>query len=232
MLPSGWETPQKFRERLGAKVGRQRAMFADGHLLLVLHAPPKPDDRERVARLFWRSPSGDWISNAFGKGKAALARHVDEYADIIDHLDREEEAAKSADEFFAILERLTPVHRAARNLRWFGDLMDVVGIAADADPDTNWPLFVIWKPLTTTDQRYHFSARLVGPDGSSYGQSDGVALVPELWREGDTVYTRLLMPPVDESAVWTVDLLLYSWPEIANVPVAGDGGVIMKLGTR
>ena len=45
ILPPGWQVPQEFRTRLGASVGCQRPMRADGHLLLVLHAPPKPEDQ-------------------------------------------------------------------------------------------------------------------------------------------------------------------------------------------
>jgi len=52
ILPPGWQVPQEFRTRLGANVGRQRPMLADGHLLLVLHAPPKPEDQVRVGRFF------------------------------------------------------------------------------------------------------------------------------------------------------------------------------------
>jgi hypothetical protein len=43
VVPPSWEVPPQFRERLGERVGRQRAMLADGHLLLVLHRPPKKD---------------------------------------------------------------------------------------------------------------------------------------------------------------------------------------------
>ncbi len=116
LLPVGWEVPQEFRFRLGAKVGRQRVMSADGHLLLALHAPPKPDDPERGGRLFWRTPEGDWTSSQLGKGQGALGRHVDEYADIISRLDEQAEKAATAEAIFALLEELTPIHRAARNL--------------------------------------------------------------------------------------------------------------------
>ena len=40
LIPAIWTVPEVFRERLGRRIGRQRMMFADGHLLLVLHAPP------------------------------------------------------------------------------------------------------------------------------------------------------------------------------------------------
>ena len=54
-LPETWRVPQVFRSRLGEHAGRQRTMFADGHLLLVLHAPPRRDEAKRAARLFTRA---------------------------------------------------------------------------------------------------------------------------------------------------------------------------------
>ena len=51
ILPATWEVPAEFRSRLGEKAGRQRAMMAEGHLLLVLHAPPKKDEPDRKGRL-------------------------------------------------------------------------------------------------------------------------------------------------------------------------------------
>ena len=69
MLPTSWEVPQVFRDRLGSRVGRQRAMVAEGHLLLVLHAPPAPDQDEREGRFFWRKPDGTWVSDRMGVGQ-------------------------------------------------------------------------------------------------------------------------------------------------------------------
>jgi hypothetical protein len=60
LIPAVWDVPQRFRQRMGERIGRQRAMFDDGHLLLVLHAPPGPDDEERIGRLFWGLPDGIW----------------------------------------------------------------------------------------------------------------------------------------------------------------------------
>jgi hypothetical protein len=85
-------------------------------LLLVLHAPPKTEERGRTGRFFWRSPDGTWTSNELGNGIAALNKHLDGYEDLLTALGRQEEAAKTADDYFAVLERLAPVHRAARNL--------------------------------------------------------------------------------------------------------------------
>jgi hypothetical protein len=116
ILPPGWNVPEVFRNRLGAKVGRQRPMAADDHLLLMLHAPPKPEENERVGRFFWRAPDGLWSSNGLGSGPAALNQHLDEYYSIIQHLDEQEEKAASADEYFEIIEAVAPICRATRNL--------------------------------------------------------------------------------------------------------------------
>ncbi|MEC8434092.1 MAG: hypothetical protein VXZ54_14155, partial [Planctomycetota bacterium] len=61
-LPKMWEVPDVFRERLGDRSGRQRAMFADGHLLLILHKAPQPNEDQRVAAFFWRQPDGNWMA--------------------------------------------------------------------------------------------------------------------------------------------------------------------------
>ena len=76
ILPAAWDVPQRFRDRLGQQPGRQRAMLADEHLLLVLHAPPKPGDVGRVGRYFWRKPDGTWTSNELGIGPGAMHRHL------------------------------------------------------------------------------------------------------------------------------------------------------------
>lgn len=116
LLPATWEVPAEFRNRLGTKAGRQRQMLADGHLLLVLHAPPKPDDNDRVPRLFWRAPDGTWSSTGMGGGIQALNQHLEEYYALIGALEDEEAKASTADEYFAILESTAPVWRASINL--------------------------------------------------------------------------------------------------------------------
>ena len=115
ILPTAWQVPQVFRDRLGATVGRQRPMEADGNLLLVLHAPPKHHDHERIGRFFWRDADSEWRSKEFGSGVSALNKHLDEYEDVIAQLDLQEEKAKSAEDYFELLEQLSPIYRAARN---------------------------------------------------------------------------------------------------------------------
>ena len=116
ILPAAWQVPQEFRDRLGARAGRQRVMTCDGHLLLVLHAPPKAGSAERVGRFFWRSPDGQWSSNELGTGIGALGRHLDEFEDAINRLDRRESEARSAHAYFDIFDELAPLQRAAHNL--------------------------------------------------------------------------------------------------------------------
>ncbi|MBI2478884.1 MAG: hypothetical protein HYV60_09690, partial [Planctomycetia bacterium] len=116
LIPPLWKVPQVFRERMGEQVGRQRSMVADGHLLLVLHAPPKPNENQRHGRFFWRDTDGQWTSKDRGTGLNALNKHLEDYEELIAALDRLEEKATSSGEYFAILEQLSPVRRAATNL--------------------------------------------------------------------------------------------------------------------
>jgi hypothetical protein len=116
LLPPLWDVPPAFRQRIGAAVGRQRVMQADGHLLLVLHAPPSPDDDQRVGRFIWRKPDGTWTCNDLGTGANVVGKHLTQYADLIERFDRQEETATTADDYFAVLEGLAPLHRSARNM--------------------------------------------------------------------------------------------------------------------
>lgn len=116
ILPAVWDIPQVFRDRLGARPGRQRAMIENGHVLLVLHRPPKADEEQRVGRFFWRKPDGTWLSSESGGGLASLEVHLQEYADRVEQCDQKEERAATAHDYFDVLQAITPLHRAARNL--------------------------------------------------------------------------------------------------------------------
>jgi hypothetical protein len=115
LIPRAWEVPEIFRQRLGNKVGRQRLMAADGHLLLVLHAPPRPNEKERQGRFLWRRPDGTWTSNDLGGGAQAVNKHLDEYADLLQKHDEQEENATSVEDYFHVLEALSPLMRSARH---------------------------------------------------------------------------------------------------------------------
>jgi hypothetical protein len=108
LLPAEWDVPEEFRRRLGERAGRQRAMEADGHLLVVLHAPPAADHDDREGRFYWRDPAGLWSPTGVGP-------LLSEYEKAIDRLQDAEEAAKTARQYFELLNELNPLARAARN---------------------------------------------------------------------------------------------------------------------
>jgi hypothetical protein len=116
LLPASWELPTAIRERLGDDVGRQRAMVDTGHLLLVLHAPPQPDQDERVGRFYWRKPDGTWTPKGMTHGQLALGELLAEYEREIDDIDQAEDIAGNATEYFTVLTALNPLVRATRNL--------------------------------------------------------------------------------------------------------------------
>ncbi len=115
LLPRDWEIPQQLRDRLGEKVGRQRAMAADGHLLVILHDPPGPEEVERQGRFFWRQPDGTWHASQ-GNGPEALASYLEEYQQLLEGLEEQEKGSETARDYFEVLRELTPVVRASRNM--------------------------------------------------------------------------------------------------------------------
>lgn len=116
VLPTAWKVPELFRTRLGEIAGRQRAMSAEGHLLLVLHAPPERGQDDREPRLFWRDDQGQWKSNSLGSGVQSLKTHVEQFAEREDQLDGLVESGDRAHDYFAVLQAVAPLHRTARNL--------------------------------------------------------------------------------------------------------------------
>jgi len=115
-LPSTWNLPLELRERLGAEAGPQRAMREEGHLLIVLHELPGPNERKRKAALFWRHPTGQWKSTHDDAGLEGLQHLLAQYDERLQTLDEGEASATSAAEFHAVLESLTPLLRAARGM--------------------------------------------------------------------------------------------------------------------
>jgi hypothetical protein len=117
IIPPTWSLPEAIRFRLGQTTyGRQRAIVEDGHLLLVLHKPPGADDTGREGVLFWRSPSGEWQWSKGTAGQNALKRHVQGYAELAAKLEQDYESACDIGQLFDIVEALTPLTRAARNM--------------------------------------------------------------------------------------------------------------------
>jgi hypothetical protein len=146
LLPSEWSVPAEFRERLGDTAGRQRLMEAEGHLLLVLHAPPGADEAGRRGRFFWRDPAGQWKAAPRAEPVSSLADHLADYQATIAALELTEEAAQSARAYFELLDRLTPLTRSARNLH------DVLQKAREALPTER-------RLIVARDEAYELSRR-------------------------------------------------------------------------
>lgn len=116
VVPEDWAIPTEMRARFGETAGRQRAMSADGHLLLVLHQPPGPDDRDRVAKLLWRQPNGSWSCSTDGAVTNLLKNHVWQFSHLAEQLEQKLLSASSARNYFELLQAIAPLQRASRNL--------------------------------------------------------------------------------------------------------------------
>lgn len=125
-LPSPWNAiPKEITRRLGKeRSGRQRAMVADGHLLLILHKVPTCDEQQRVGAFFWRQPletwgsdkEGKWESTSRGPGLAALHYHIESYKLATENYSDLFERADSAEDYFNVLQSVAPVHHAAGSM--------------------------------------------------------------------------------------------------------------------
>lgn len=116
LIPPRWQVPEEFHRRLGERAGKQRAMVAQNHLLLILHKLPQPGDTERHPRLFWRDPKGTWLESEGGAGLAELKEHINDFERATDQLEHLLHGSPSAEAYFSVLNRSTPLLRAARHL--------------------------------------------------------------------------------------------------------------------
>jgi hypothetical protein len=116
LLPADWDIPASIRARLGTTAGRQRVIHEDGHLLLVLHAPPGADDTHRRGRFFWRDRAGNWSAAPKSEHVATLDQHIVEYRSAIEKLEQDEDVARDARDYFELLDRLAPLARASHNM--------------------------------------------------------------------------------------------------------------------
>lgn len=117
VLPSSWQVPERIALRFGTQAGKQRAMFADGHLVLVAHLVPAVGKSDPDPALFWRHPDGTWRSTGGARGGlGGLRTLVDEYKKRADTLEAEVATAKKAADYFSALQGIASPLRAARNL--------------------------------------------------------------------------------------------------------------------
>jgi len=134
VIPSSWEeVPGTIKARFGANAGKQRAMFHDGHLVLVAHLVPLHDEIDRKAALFWRNPSGVWKAAGEAKGSlSGLKALVESYRQRAVDLEHQFEGAKRAADYFKILQEAAPLLRAARHLhKMLQDAREAVPLELD-----------------------------------------------------------------------------------------------------
>ncbi len=112
-----WTLPHAIEARLGESTyGRQRAMFEDDHLLIVLHSPPEPDTHTRNPEVFLRKSDGSWWSNGMANGELKLKKLLASYRELLERYEDAYERAASATDLFGVLDDLAPLNRAATNL--------------------------------------------------------------------------------------------------------------------
>ncbi|UZQ55536.1 hypothetical protein OOK60_05535 [Trichothermofontia sichuanensis B231] len=116
-LPPSWKLPASITNRFGPNTaGKQRAMTADDHLLLVLHRVPQPGARDRQPVFFWRKPNGSWEHSSGGIGIDTLIKHLQEYNTAVDQFEQDYAKATDVEDYFRLLEVIFPVRLAAQNL--------------------------------------------------------------------------------------------------------------------
>lgn len=116
-FPKNWEIPASIRNRLGRDAGPQRSMFEEGHLLVILHRMPGPDDWERVPVFFHRTPEGNWRgSDSRANGPTALREFLTAWETRVQELEAQETKANTATQYHDLLEAVAPLLRASRGL--------------------------------------------------------------------------------------------------------------------
>jgi Mg2+ and Co2+ transporter CorA len=113
-----WTLPAEISARLGNESwGAQRVIFEAGHLLLVLHAPPKANGNERECEVFLRQPSGKWQHKGIDHGERALAKFLDDYRALLDTLETRYDKASDIDALFEVIDSLIPLARSTANTK-------------------------------------------------------------------------------------------------------------------
>lgn len=117
IIPPSWNLPGPIKARLGDKTfGRQRIIFEEGHLLIILHKIPTTDETQREGVLFWRTPDGNWKWTRGTNGAPALGAHVQSYIDREAALAGAFDESADTKELYDLQTEITPIARSARNM--------------------------------------------------------------------------------------------------------------------
>jgi len=114
--PKIWDLPFDIRRQLSRRGGRQRAIAADNHLMLVLHRVPELNSDRGDTVYFWRNGDQEWHFSERGGGFATLENVVQQYEDRIVELEESLATAKDSRARFQVLDEITPMFRSVRNL--------------------------------------------------------------------------------------------------------------------
>ena len=112
-----WELPKSIEKRISPLTfGRQRIIYKENHLLIILHEIPKEHQRYRSHVVLYRHEQGEYLCNGQNEGKKALKDLIKRYEVKLEELDKAYENANSSTELFKILGELVPINRAAKNM--------------------------------------------------------------------------------------------------------------------
>jgi Mg2+ and Co2+ transporter CorA len=112
MNSSTFEVPPSLAHHVGRSVGRQRVITDDGAVLIVLHRPPIDDYWKREGVFLLKKPNTAWLT----KGERSARILLDSYRTVACGFDEEFEDASTPSALFALLDRLVPIRRSARNV--------------------------------------------------------------------------------------------------------------------
>jgi Mg2+ and Co2+ transporter CorA len=90
-------------------------MLEEGHLLIIVHEPPGPDELTRKPVFFWRNSVGEWRSTQ-GAGLRGMDDLLARFESSLQQLEVAEIRAQTAAQYHAVLEPLAPILRSSRGL--------------------------------------------------------------------------------------------------------------------
>ena len=98
-------------------------------------------------------------------------------------------------------------------------------IQGDFAPGQTLKLIYRWKVESAPEQiDYHFFNHLIDGDGQLATQVDGASVHPVYWRQEDQLINQfyLTLPEDLPSGEYSLQIGMYSWPDIVRVPIAGS----------